>query len=362
MRVHVLPVSRAYDVLELAFVYCSRILYNESSQTRTYRRPSTPFPTAPKNIQHSKNAAQLTPRLTTLNTMVQTSKEKELNRKKRMSEDKEYEHKRKLQRKIIDTKHNKTPRRIQSQHKRYLARSKGIVAQRQHPVSDILPGYIPVAVAEEILRPDMASFTPTPTPSQLLLVTSQQSYSPTAEQHLRAASATKKLGADSIDGCAAMLASVDKRSYSRALLRDADAILEKVIFPMSFPWTHRLETQSRIIPHDIDEMPGVRAAEAVDQFKGEIEDIPLSRKSLMPPSKRDDSEDDDTNIPGELSFRMFQEVQARKRQRIDLELVDNETKTVSARIGSTVPTHLPHHVQYGRQMLLFSVSKDSLLQ
>jgi hypothetical protein len=199
---------------------------------------------------------------------------------------------------------------------------------------------------------------------------------------------TNKLGANSIDGCATMLASVDKRSYSRAFLRDADAILEKVIFPMSFPWTHRLETQSRIIPHDIDEMAGVRAAVAVDQLKsatvsGEsiltrrstdpgvttLSESTLSRKASVPPSKREDYEDEDINIPGELSFRMFEEVQARKRQRIELELVGDETKMISVRIGSTssrskvfeaqapgklpliIPTHLPHHLQDKRIVL-----------
>jgi hypothetical protein len=271
----------------------------------------------------------------TQHTMAQTSKEKELKRQKRMSEDPEYAEKRRLQKEKGYRKRNKTPERILSEHKRYLA--------RRHPVA---------SVSEDIQRPDMASFTPKPTPAQLLL----QSY--------WATSATNKPGADSIDGCAAMLASVDKRSYSRALLRDADAILEKVTFPMSFPWTHRLETQSRIIPHDIDELPGVRAAVAVDQLKGASEDTTLSqstlsRKVLMPPLKRDDSEDDDVNIPGELSFRMFLEVQGRKRQRIELELVDKETKMVSTSIGSPIPTHLPHHVRYGRKMSS-SVAKDFL--
>jgi hypothetical protein len=200
-----------------------------------------------------------------------------------------------------------------------------------------------------------------------------------------------------------MLASVDKRSYSRALLRDADAILEKVVFPMSFPWTHPPETQSRITPRDIDEMPGVRAAGAVDRFKGATgkrsvsgerivtrrstdpgvieyttsSPSTLSRKALELPLKRDDYEDEDINIPGELSLRMFHEVQARKRQRIELELVGKETKLISVRIGSTssrskifeaqdpgklpliIPAHLPHHVQDGRKMS-FSVAKDLL--
>jgi hypothetical protein len=200
-----------------------------------------------------------------------------------------------------------------------------------------------------------------------------------------------------------MLASVDKRSYSRALLRDADAILERVVFPMGFPWTHPQETQSRIIPRDIDEMPGVRTAGAVHQLKsatgkrsisgerivtrrstdpGVIEYTTfsrstLSRKALVPPLKRDDSEDDDINIPGELSLRMFQEVQARKRQRIELEMAGKETKLISVRIGSTssrskifeaqdpgklpliIPAHLPQHVQDGRKMP-FSVAETLL--
>jgi hypothetical protein len=286
-----------------------------------------------------------------------TSKEYELNRQKRMSEDKEYAERRKFQKKERNSKLNKTPRRKQKEHERYEARRK-----LTHPVLNIPPA----AVAEEIIHPYMASFTPTP-----LLVSSQQSYSPSAdEQHSMAASATNKLGdTDSIDGFAAMLASIDKRSYSRALLRDADEILERVLFPMSFPWTHRPVKKSRIIPYDVDEMPCVRAAEPVDQSKDAtvsdestlltprstdpvritLAESTLSRKVSVPPSKRDDYEDEDINIPGELSFRMFLDIQARKRQRIWLELEGNETKMMPEPTGSSptriVPTHLPHHLR-----------------
>jgi hypothetical protein len=298
-----------------------------------------------------------------------TNKEKEHKRQKRMSEDKEYADRRNLQNKESNRKQNETPERKQKEHERYEARRK-----LTHPVLNIPPA----AVAEEIIHPYMASFTPTP-----LLVSSQHCYSPSTEQHSMAASATNKLGADSIDGFAAMLASIDKRSYSRALLRDADEILERVIFPMSFPWTHRLDKKSPIIPYDVDEMPCVRAAEPVDQSKDAtsvsdestltprsiypvrvtLSESTLSRKVSVPPSKRDDYDDEDINIPGELSFRMFLDIQARKRQRIWLELEGNESKMIAERTGSrssrskiseaqapgklplVIPTHRAHHLQ-----------------
>jgi hypothetical protein len=54
-----------------------------------------------------------------------------------------------------------------------------------------------------------------------------------------------------------MLAGLDDRSYQRALLRDSNGILERILLPMSFPWQHRVVPVARNIPCDIDEMPAI---------------------------------------------------------------------------------------------------------
>ncbi|KAG7364745.1 PHD-finger domain containing protein [Nitzschia inconspicua] len=58
----------------------------------------------------------------------------------------------------------------------------------------------------------------------------------------------------SLNGCANILATLDSRSYHRALIRDANRIAEYVLFPMSLPWTHKIAPVARNIPCDIDEM------------------------------------------------------------------------------------------------------------
>jgi hypothetical protein len=57
-----------------------------------------------------------------------------------------------------------------------------------------------------------------------------------------------------LNGCANVLATLDSRSYHRALIRDANRIAEHVLLPMSLPWTHKVPPVARNIPCDIDEM------------------------------------------------------------------------------------------------------------
>jgi hypothetical protein len=50
------------------------------------------------------------------------------------------------------------------------------------------------------------------------------------------------------------LATLDSRGYQRALIQDANRIAERILLPMSLPWTHKVAPVARNIPCDIDEM------------------------------------------------------------------------------------------------------------
>lgn len=65
----------------------------------------------------------------------------------------------------------------------------------------------------------------------------------------------------SIDACATILAELDSRSYHRSLIEDANNVTEKILQPMSFPWTHKVVDVARNIPCDIDEMIDIITAD-----------------------------------------------------------------------------------------------------
>jgi len=203
--------------------------------------------------------------------------------------------------------------------------------------------------------------------------------------------------ATSIDSCAALLASVDKRAHSRALLQDANQVLEAIVLPMGFPWNHKLDPHARIIPRDIDELPAILTAGADDQIRermqlkkglqkskkrppgsricvqrsadpGVIEltsfsEPTMPQRAAVQPLQRNESDDDDVGKAGELSLRVFQEVQTRKRQRVDLQQSCKKTKLVSLRLGSTSSRstifELPHE---GKLPLLLSAVLPSHVQ
>jgi PHD-zinc-finger like domain len=59
----------------------------------------------------------------------------------------------------------------------------------------------------------------------------------------------------SINAYATMLSRLDTRGYARALMRDADGLVQNILQPMSLPWTHkRAPPVARNIPCDIDDM------------------------------------------------------------------------------------------------------------
>mmetsp|Transcript_58163 Transcript_58163/g.142201 ORF Transcript_58163/g.142201 Transcript_58163/m.142201 type:complete len:860 (+) Transcript_58163:197-2776(+) len=58
----------------------------------------------------------------------------------------------------------------------------------------------------------------------------------------------------SINAYATMLSRLDQRGYKRALMKDADRLVENILQPMSLPWGHISTSSARNIPCDIDNM------------------------------------------------------------------------------------------------------------
>lgn len=65
----------------------------------------------------------------------------------------------------------------------------------------------------------------------------------------------------SINACATILAELDSKSYQKCLVQDANNITERILQPMSLPWTHKVVPVARNIPCDIDEMIDVVTAD-----------------------------------------------------------------------------------------------------
>jgi hypothetical protein len=82
------------------------------------------------------------------------------------------------------------------------------------------------------------------------------------ESHLEKEDVVEDVELDiSIDACATILAELDSRSYHRCLIQDASNITQKVLQPMSLPWTHKVKPVARNIPCDIDEMIDILTAD-----------------------------------------------------------------------------------------------------
>jgi hypothetical protein len=62
-----------------------------------------------------------------------------------------------------------------------------------------------------------------------------------------------------LDELATMLVQLDKRAYQRALRHDANNLFEKIILPMSLPWSHQDSAFARMMrmPFDIDDLVAV---------------------------------------------------------------------------------------------------------
>eukprot|EP00536_Pseudo-nitzschia_multiseries_P014865 jgi/Psemu1/246401/estExt_Genewise1.C_7780013 len=170
-----------------------------------------------------------------------------------------------------------------------------------------------------------------------------------------------------------MLAEFDSRSYHRSLIRDANNIMQRILQPMSLPWTHKVVPVARNIPCDIDEMidiltaddgshtpfingnfgfgqfetgrlrsgeSAIRLANSSENFRAaarrstEPGVIQLSTTVLPstlpsyhpedlsairspPPTSVDECHYDDRSIEGETALRCFVAMQALKKQKIE---------------------------------------------
>lgn len=73
--------------------------------------------------------------------------------------------------------------------------------------------------------------------------------------------------------CAADLAELDAPSMKEAMEHDADAFFERILLPMSLPWSHRIFVDPRAAPPcDIDEMPAMRGYLGEDSSPEEASD------------------------------------------------------------------------------------------
>jgi hypothetical protein len=197
-----------------------------------------------------------------------------------------------------------------------------------------------------------------------------------------------------INKSASLLVSIDKRAHLRTLLRDANAILENLLVPMSFPWAHRIEPIVRTIPRDIDDVLRTYEDEedmpptycSLEEHDGEANEdyssgrnsqlrsearrskdpgvveltgfhapAVFQRKPVLAQKKRKRGATNDS-VPGELSFRMYEEVRQRKLQRLSLMKANTITSFLSVRFGGVSSrSTLFDDVGNGRTPLLLPV-------
>jgi hypothetical protein len=156
-------------------------------------------------------------------------------------------------------------------------------------------------------------------------------------------------------------------------MKDANEILEQLLLPISFPWSQCKKILYKTVPRDIDEMTSILNVDGDDsdhELSNEVTHrrmnkpsepttiIPLSlarssdpgvvelctyvkpfpkrcRRSMLAPARVQDPRNEDPMLPGELSLRMYSEVQAKKRLRDEFKNENSSTKFISFRVGST---------------------------
>lgn len=67
-------------------------------------------------------------------------------------------------------------------------------------------------------------------------------------------------------GAALLLARIDEKSYEKAVLDDADRIMQKYLLPKSLPWSKPRVPLLRTLPRDIEDMPGIWHAGAEEDM------------------------------------------------------------------------------------------------
>ena len=191
--------------------------------------------------------------------------------------------------------------------------------------------------------------------------------SPFHQSPSRYAAANDLSDAALIDVWANALVEIQPRGRARDQIRDADKLLHELLLPMSFPWAHPCVPINKVMPYDLEDMPAILAAgssiPAVEEH-GEFGHLRSRRTprstqvaarrsndpgvveftSFFSPSQAQrhamsksglfDPSEQDPTIDGELSLRMYKEVQDRKRKRLMMEHTNKKTKFISFRLGS----------------------------
>jgi hypothetical protein len=171
-----------------------------------------------------------------------------------------------------------------------------------------------------------------------------------------------------IDSCARTLASLDRRASARAQMRAANSLVHSLLIPLSLPWAHPQEPVYKAVPRDIEDLPGLLTIgycipdqETHGKF-GRLRStthpkntVAATRRSRDPgvvelttffcPTRAQahlaslatsyDHRYGDSNVPGELSLRMYEVVQTRKRRREAMEVANKSITLVSFRLAST---------------------------
>jgi hypothetical protein len=171
-----------------------------------------------------------------------------------------------------------------------------------------------------------------------------------------------------IDSCARTLASLDERASARAQIRAANSLVHSLLIPLSLPWAHPQEPVYKAVPRDIEDLPGLLTVgdcipdqETHGKF-GRLRSsshpsntVAATRRSHDPgvvqlttffcPTRAQahlaslatsyNQVYGDSSLPGELSLRMYEIVQTRKRRRGEMEGANKSTTLVSFRLAST---------------------------
>ena len=211
----------------------------------------------------------------------------------------------------------------------------------------------------------------------------------------------------SINACATMIASLDSRAYQRSLIQDANNIAERMLLPVSLPWTHKVAPVARNIPCDIDEMIDVLTMDDglytpfengnfgfgqfdTGQFRNGESAIRLANSSSMlrsaarrscdpgvielstivlPPQLPGDLEtarrydpdsqdydDSDRSIKGELELRCFETMQAVKKRKVEQARSSVKNFEISVKVNSSSTRSSIFHAFDERR-----VDKESIL-
>ena len=160
---------------------------------------------------------------------------------------------------------------------------------------------------------------------------------------------------------------LDSKTYVETLMTDADRVLEKMIIPMSLPWTHLILNETRPVPRDIDELPailseGKRSEGTMYEKINKTHQISADHRFRLICSRQPDpgvvqikrfrqpssvflddiderrtcpKQESTPKSAKELKVAMFEEAISSKRRKLDITSKPVQVKHISFRLGST---------------------------